>query len=144
MGFAPAAVLGAGPAPAPLPIAPLAPPAVPHVFTRCTPPGAEPEMDYLRVSDTCAVLRAFPNLGWVDVSAAFPGYVAAPALALQLVLGAPMHLDWGTAAADAALRQSETKKRRSPAERGAVISSAWMNTTPNFHQSSDAIASWLK
>ena len=64
-------------------------------------------MDYLRVSDTCAVLRAFPNLGWVDVSAAFPGYVAAPALALQLVLGAPMHLDWGTAAADAALRQSE-------------------------------------
>ena len=40
--------------------------------------------------------------------------------------------------------RSETKKRRSPAERGAVISSAWMNTTPNFHQSSDAIASWLK
>ena len=27
------------------------------------------------------------------------------------------------------------------AERGAVTSSAWMNTTPNFHQSSDAIAS---
>ena len=41
-------------------------------------------------------------------------------------------------------RRSETKKRRSPAERGAEISSAWMNTTPNFHQSSDAMASWLK
>ena len=64
-------------------------------------------MDYLRVSNACAVFRAFPNLGWVDVSAASPGYVAAPALALQHVLGAPMHFDWGTAAADAALRQSE-------------------------------------
>ena len=107
LGFGPVAALGAGLTPAPLPIAPLALPGVPHVFTRCTPPGVEPEMDYLRVSNACAAFRAFPNLGWVDVSAASPGYVAAPALALQHVLGAPMHFDWGTAAADAALRQSE-------------------------------------
>jgi len=35
---------------------------------------------------------------------------------------------------------SNSRPRRAP----AVISSAWMNTTPNFHQSSDAIASWFK
>ena len=64
-------------------------------------------MDYLRVQTGCAVSRAFPTLGWVDVSVMFPGFVAAPALALQHVLGAPMHLDWGTAAADTALRQPE-------------------------------------
>jgi hypothetical protein len=39
--------------------------------------------------------------------AVFPGHVAAPALVLLHVLGAPMHLDWGTAAADTALRMPE-------------------------------------
>ena len=69
--------------------------------------GAEPEWDYLRVSTACAVYQAFPLLGWIDVSAAFPGHAAAPALSLLRVLGPPMHFDWGTPAADAALRLSE-------------------------------------
>ena len=94
-------------APAVLPIVPLALPAVPHLFVRCTPLGAEPELDYLRVPTGCAVYRAFPALGWLDVSATFPGHVAAPALVLQYIVGAPMHFDWGTAAADAMLRQPE-------------------------------------
>lgn len=94
-------------APAVLPIVPLALPAVPHLFVRCAPLGAEPELDYLRVPTGCAVYRAFPTLGWLDVSATFPGHVAAPALVLQYILGAPMHFDWGTAAADAMLRQPE-------------------------------------
>ena len=55
----------------------------------------------------CGVYRAFPALGWVDVSGVFPGHAAAPALALQSVLCAPMHLDWGTAAADVMLQLSE-------------------------------------
>jgi uncharacterized membrane protein YgcG len=55
----------------------------------------------------CGVYRAFPALGWVDVSGVFPGHAAAPALALQSVLCAPMHLDWGTVAADAMLQLSE-------------------------------------
>ena len=41
-------------------------------------------------------------------------------------------------------RLSEMKNRRSPAERGAAISSAWTKTTPSFHQSSEAMANWLK
>ena len=69
--------------------------------------GAEPEWDYLRVSTACAVYQAFPLLGWIDVSAVFPGHAAAPALSLLRVLGPPMHFDWGTPAADAALRLSE-------------------------------------
>ena len=96
-----------GPPPAALPLAPLPAPAVPHLFSRCTPVGAEPEWDYLRVSTACAVYQAFPLLGWIDVSAAFPGHAAAPALSLLRVLGPPMHFDWGTPAADAALRLSE-------------------------------------
>ena len=90
-----------------LPIAPLPPPAVPHLFTRCSPVGAEPEWDYLRVLAACAVYRAFPHLEWVDVSALFPGHVAAPALSLLRVLGVPMHLDWGTPASDATLKMPE-------------------------------------
>ena len=97
----------AGIAPVPVAILPLLPPAVPHVFTRCTPLGMDPEQDYLRVPMVCGVYNAFPNLGWVDVSGAYRGQAAAPALALQLVLGAPMHLDWGTPAADAMLRLPE-------------------------------------
>ena len=97
----------AAPAPMMLPIAPLPPPAVPHLFTRCSPVGAEPEWDYLRVSAACAVYRAFPHLEWVDVSALFPGHVAAPALSLLRVLGVPMHLDWGTPASDATLKMPE-------------------------------------
>jgi hypothetical protein len=98
---------GAAAPPALHPIAPYAPPAVPHVFTRCAPVGAELELDYLRVQRRCAVYRAFPTLGWVDVSAVFPGHVAAPALVLLHVLGAPMHLDWGAVGASAALRLPE-------------------------------------
>ena len=94
-------------APVLFPIAPLMPPAVPHIFTRCTPLGVEPELDYLRVPTGCAVVRAFPLMEWVDVSAIFPGHMAAPALSLQYVLGAPMHLEWGTAVAAAELRQPE-------------------------------------
>ena len=90
-----------------LPPAPLPPPVVPHVFTRCAPAGAEPEWDYLRVPTACAVYGAFPLLGWVDVSAAFPGHSAAPALSLLRVLGPPMHLDWGTPAANADLKMAE-------------------------------------
>ena len=94
-------------APALLPIAPLLAPAVPHLFTRCRPVGANPELDWLRVPMGCGVYRAFPLLGWVDVSGVFPGHAAAPALSLQGVLCAPMHLDWGTAAADVMLQLSE-------------------------------------
>ena len=47
----------------------------------------DPEQDYLRVPMVCGVYNAFPNLGWVDVSGAYRGQAAAPALALQLVLG---------------------------------------------------------
>ena len=97
----------AAPPPALLPLMPLPVPAAPHVFTRCAPVGAEPEWDYLRVSSACAVYRAFPLLGWIDVSALFPGHVAAPALSLLRVLGPPMHLDWGTPAASAALKMPE-------------------------------------
>ena len=64
-------------------------------------------MDWLRVPMGCGVYRAFPMLGWVDVSGVFPGHAAAPALSLQSVLCAPMHLDWGTAAADGMLQMSE-------------------------------------
>ena len=69
--------------------------------------GVDAEQDYLRVPITCGVYGAFPTLGWVDVSGAYPGHAAAPALSLQLALGAPMHLDWGTPAADAVLRMPE-------------------------------------
>ena len=98
---------GVLPPPVVLPLAPLPLPGVPHVFTRCAPAGAEPEWDYLRVPTACAVFGAFPLLGWVDVSAAFPGHSAAPALSLLRVLGPPMHLDWGTPAANAALKMAE-------------------------------------
>ena len=98
---------GVLPPPVVLPLAPLPLPGVPHVFTRCAPAGAEPEWDYLRVPTACAVFGAFPLLGWLDVSAAFPGHSAAPALSLLRVLGPPMHLDWGTPAANAALKMAE-------------------------------------
>ena len=75
----PGAVPGGMVAPVLFPIAPLMPPAVPHIFTRCTPLGVEPELDYLRVPTGCAVVRAFPLMEWVDVSAIFPGHMAAPA-----------------------------------------------------------------
>ena len=91
----------------PLPAAQLLPPAMPHIFTRCAPVGAEPEMDYLCVPTACGIYKALPTLGWIDVSIAHPGQAAAPALALQCVLGAPMHLDWGTVAADAAMKMPE-------------------------------------
>ena len=100
-------VPAAGAHPALVAIPPLLPPAMPHLFTRCTPLGVDAEQDYLRVPITCGVYGAFPTLGWVDVSGAYPGHAAAPALSLQLALGAPMHLDWGTPAADAVLRMPE-------------------------------------
>ena len=93
--------------PGPIPIAPLLPPVVPHLFTRCAPAGANPELDYLRVPTGCAVYRAFPALGWLDVSAVFPGHAAAPALALQGVLAAPMYVDSGAAGAGVLLQMSE-------------------------------------
>ena len=64
-------------------------------------------MDYVCVPMLCSIYKALPMLGWIDVSIAYPGQAAAPALTLQCVLGAPMHLDWGTAAADADLRKRE-------------------------------------
>ena len=41
-------------------------------------------------------------------------------------------------------RRSDTKKRRSPTGLGLCISSACRKTIPSFHQSSEAMASWLK
>ena len=58
------------------PAAPLAPPAIPHVFTRCAPPTGLPELDYLRVDARCAARRALPDLGWLDAGPAHPGEVA--------------------------------------------------------------------
>ena len=52
----------AAPVIAPGAIAPLALKAMPHIFSRCSPQGAEPELDYLRLPMGCAVYRAFPTL----------------------------------------------------------------------------------
>ena len=41
--------------------------------------------------------RAFPLLGWIDVSALFPGHVAAPALSLLRVLPPPTGSQSGSA-----------------------------------------------
>ena len=89
------------------PAAPLAPPAIPHVFTRCAPPTGLPELDYLRVDARCAARRALPDLGWLDAGPAHPGEVAAPALVLQAVLCLPMHVDEGAVASRTILAMSE-------------------------------------
>ena len=64
-----------------------------HVFTRVTLPGTETEMDYVRVDKDTAVVKAFPDLGWVDSTASAANTVAAPLLSIARVVGLPAFIE---------------------------------------------------
>ena len=98
---------GGGPAPPPAP--PLPAPATPHSFTRCRIGGTDDTLDYVRVPAACKIVKALPDLGWVDASSASPGHMAAPILKIAFGACTAATADWATppAAIKALLMLSE-------------------------------------
>ena len=82
-----------------------APATILHGFTRCRVVGADNSLDYVEVPAACNIVKAFPDLGWVDGPT--PGYQAAPMLALSFCSCAAATADWDTAAIKALLDLSE-------------------------------------
>ena len=103
----PAPAPGGGPAPPPAP--PLPAPATPHSFTRCRIGGTDDTLDYVRVPAACKIVKALPDLGWVDASSASPGHMAAPILKIAFGACTAATADWATppAAIKALLTLSE-------------------------------------
>ena len=76
---------------------PAAAPAVvtPHNFRAVTLPGMDDTLDYVSTPKIAGVVKAFPDLGWVDSSSVHAGEVAAPRLSICGMICLPMHYpDW--------------------------------------------------
>ena len=101
----PAAPQPRGGAAPPQPNQVAAPATILHSFTRCRVVGADNSLDYVEVPAACNIVKAFPDLGWVDGPT--PGYKAAPMLALSFCSCAAATADWDTAAIKALLDLSE-------------------------------------
>ena len=116
------AALGAAPLPAapPAPLA-LAAPLVPHNFRRVTVAGADDTLDYVSTPANAAIVKAFPQLGWIDSSASIPNSRAAPALLLQGILTpAVSAADWDLGWVQAMLDTSELLAVFEPATLGRL------------------------
>ena len=111
------------PAPLPLgggaiiPAPPAAAPApgIPHNFQEVVIAGADATLGYWACPAGAAIVRALPDLGWIDASSVLPGHRAAPSLSITAACCPGSHFAWASPVFSPVLAMSELLVAFSPA-----------------------------
>ena len=118
----PASLPPGGGANIPAPPAAAAAPGIPHNFQEVVIAGADATLSYWACPAGAAIVRALPELGWIDASSILPGHRAAPSL---YITAAAPH---GHAAPAATSRGSHRHSRRC-----WRCPSCWLPSRPRLH-----------